>query len=65
MEIELEMIKRRINTTAPLETDQEENQGVEDSLSDSDELIARSKLNISINEASEEEIIVFNELKEI
>ena len=59
------MIKRRINTTAPQETDQEENQGVEDSLSDSDELIARSKLNISINEASEEEIIVFNELKEI
>ena len=65
MEIELEMIKRRINTTAPQETDQEENQGVADSLSDSDELIARSKLNISINEASKEEIIVFNELKEI
>ena len=65
MEIELEMIKRRINATAPQETDQEENQGVEDILSDSDELVARSKLNISINEASEEEIIFVNELKEI
>ena len=32
---------------------------------DSDEMFARAKLSISINEASEEEIIVVNELKEI
>ena len=42
--------------------DQEENQGVEDSFLDSDELVARAKLRISTNETSEEEII---ELKEI
>ena len=65
MEIKLEMIKRRINTTGPEETDQEQNQGVEDSFLDSDELVARAELSISINEASEKEIIVVNELKEI
>ena len=59
------MIKRRINTTEPQETDQEENQGAEDSIPDSDELVAKAKLSIFINEASEEEIIVVNELKEI
>ena len=32
---------------------------------DSDELFPRAKMSISINEASEEEIIVVNELKEI
>ena len=63
--VELKMKKRRINTIGPQETDQEENQGVEDSFPDSDELDARAKLSISINEASEEEIIVVNELKEI
>ena len=36
------MIKRRINTTSPQETDQEENQGVEESFPDSDELVARA-----------------------
>ena len=65
MEVELKMLKRRTNTTGPQKTDQEENQCVEDSLSDSNELVARAKLSISINEASEEEIIVVNELKEI
>ena len=64
-EVELEMIKRRINTTGPQETDQEENQGVEDIFPDSDGLTARAKLSISINDASEKEIIVINELKEI
>ena len=48
------MLKRRTNTTGPQEADQEENQGVEDSLSDSDELVARAKLSISIKEALEE-----------
>ena len=43
-EIELEMIKGRINTTRPQETDEKENQGVEDSFPDSDELVARPKL---------------------
>ena len=38
------MIKGRINTTGPQETDQKENQGVEDSFPDSDELVARPKL---------------------
>ena len=56
-EIELEMLKRRISTTGPQETHQEENQGVGDSFPDSDELFARAELSISINEASEEEII--------
>ena len=55
--------KRRTNTTGPQETNQEENQGVEDSFSDSDEMVAGAKLSISINEASQEEIIVLNELK--
>ena len=64
-EVELEMIKRRINTTGTQETDQEENQGVEDSFPDSHELTARAKLIISINEASEGRITVVNELKEI
>ena len=50
-EAELEMIGRRINTTGPQETDQEENQGVEDIFPDSDGLVARAKLSISINEA--------------
>ena len=59
------MIKRRINTTGPQETDQEENQDVEESFPDSDELVARAELSISINEASEKEILVVNELKEI
>ena len=35
-EIELEMIKRRINTTRTQKIDQEENQGVEESFPDSD-----------------------------
>ena len=65
MEIELEMINRRINTTGPQETNQEENQCVEDSFLDSDELIARAELSIPINEASDEEIIVVNELKKL
>ena len=47
------------------ETDQEENQAVEDCFPDSDELVARAKFSISINEASEEETIVVNELKKI
>ena len=64
-EVELEMIKRRLNTTGTQETDQEENQGVEDSFPDSHELTARAKLIISINEASEGRITVVNELKEI
>ena len=64
-EAELEMMERRINTTGPQETDQEENQGVEDIFPDSDGLVARAKLSISINEASEEERIVVNELKKI
>ena len=64
-EVELEAIKRRTNTTTPQETDQEENQGVEDSFPHSDSLVDRAKSNISLNEASEEEIIVVNELKEI
>ena len=54
-----------INTIGSQETDQEENQGVEDSFPDFDELFARAKLSISINDASEEEMIVVNELKEI
>ena len=44
-----------INTIGSQETDQEENQGVEDSFLDFDELFARAKLSISINDASEEE----------
>ena len=64
-EIELEMINRRINTTGPQETDEEENQGIEDGFPDFDELVARAELSISINEASEEEITVINELKKI
>ena len=64
-QIELEVIKRRTNTTGTPETDQWDNQGVEDSFPDSDELVARAKLSISINEASEQEIIVVNELREI
>ena len=36
------MIKRRINTTRPQETDQEENQGVEESFPGFDELVARA-----------------------
>ena len=59
------MKKRRINTTGPQETDEEENQGVEDSFPDSGELVARAESSISINQASEEEIIIVNELKEI
>ena len=59
------MKKRRINTTGPQETDEEENQGVEDSFPDSDELVARAESSISINQASEEERIIVNELKEI
>ena len=58
-------MKRRINTTGPQKTDQEGNQGVEDSFPDSDELVATAELSISINEVSEEQIIVANELKEI
>ena len=67
MEVELEMIKRRIKITGPHETDQEEIQGVEDlnCFHDSDELVSRAELSISINEVSEEEITVVNELKEI
>ena len=65
MEVELKMLKRGNNTTRPQKTDQEENQDVQDSLSDSNELVARAKLSISINEVSEEEITVVNELKEI
>ena len=49
MEAELGMLKRR---TGIQEKDQEENQGVEDSFSDSDKLVAGAKLSISINEAS-------------
>ena len=64
-EAELEIIKRKINTTRSQETDQEEDQGVEDSFPDPDELIARAKLSISINDVSEEEIIVVIESKEI
>ena len=59
------MKKRRINTTGPQEADEEENQGVEDSFPDSDELVAKAESSISINQAAEEEIIIVNELKEI
>ena len=59
------MKKRRINTTGPQEADEEENQGVEDSFPDSDELVAKAESSISINQASEEEIIIVIELKEI
>ena len=59
------MITRRINTKGPQKTDQEENQSVEDSFPDSDELVARAELNISINEVLEEEIVVVNELKKM
>ena len=58
------MIRRRTNSTGPKETDQEEIKGVEDNFSDSDELVARTELSIYINEASEEETVVVNELKE-
>ena len=64
-EVEQEIIKRKINTKGPQETDQENNQGVEDSFPDSDELVVRAKLSIFMNEASKEEIIVVNEVKEI
>ena len=58
------MIKRRINTTGPHETEQEGNQGVEDdSFPDSDEPFVTAELSISINEASEEQVIVVNEIK--
>ena len=50
--IELEIIKRRINTTGPQETNKEENQSVEDSFPDPGDLVARTELSISINEAS-------------
>ena len=53
-DIELEMIKRKINTAGPQETDQEENQGVKESFPDSDELVARAELSIFINKASDE-----------
>ena len=59
------MIKRRINTTGLQETEQAENQGVENSFHDFNELIARGEISISVNEASEEKIIVVNELKKI
>ena len=65
METGLETIKRRINTTGPQKTDQEGNQGVEDSFLHSDKLVARAELSMSINEISEEQIIASNELKEI
>ena len=64
-QIELEVIKRRIDTTGTQKTDQRDNHGVEDSFPDSDELVARAKLSISINEASQQEILVVNELREI
>ena len=64
-ELELDMTKRRINKTGTQEIVQEENQYVEDSFPDSDELVARVELSISINEASEGETIFVNELKEI
>ena len=54
METGLETIKRRINTTGPQKTDQEGNQGVEDSFLHSDKLVARAELSMSINEISEE-----------
>ena len=59
------MIKRRINTTGLQETEQAENQGVENSFHDFNELIARGEISISVNEASEEKIIVVNELNKI
>ena len=65
MEKELEMLQRKINTTLRQETDQEEHKGVEEGLPDSDELVARAELSIVMNVASEEEIIVVSELKEI
>ena len=58
------MIRRRTNSTGPKETDQEEIKSVEDNFSDSDELVARTELSIYINEVSEEETVVVNELKE-
>ena len=54
--------KERINTTGLQETDQEENQGAEESFPDSNELVDRVKFSISINEASEEQIIVANHM---
>ena len=54
------MIKRRISTTGLQEIDEAESQDVEDSFPDSNELVARAEMSISINEASEEEIIVIN-----
>ena len=59
------MINRKINTIVPQETDEEENQGVGDSFPDSDQLVARAELSISINEASEEEKTVVTEFKKI
>ena len=59
------MVRSRINTTGPHQTDQEENQGVEDSFPVSDELATRAELSVSFHEASEEEMIVVNELKDI
>ena len=58
-EIELEMIK----TMGPQETNQKENQGVGDSFPGSEELVAIAELSISINQVSEEEVIIANELK--
>ena len=58
------MIKRRINATGSQETNQKENQDAEDSFPDPDELVARAELSIFINEVSEEEINIVNELNE-
>ena len=49
MEVEVEVLKRRAGIH---KKDQEENQRVEDSFSDSDKLVAGAKLSISIDEAS-------------
>lgn len=59
------MIKIRTNTTKKQELAQEENQSIEESFPNSDELVARAKLSIPINKALEEYIILGNELKEI
>lgn len=59
------MIKIRTNTTKKQELAQEENQSIEESFPNSDELVARAKLSIPIHKALEEYIIIGNELKEI
>ena len=59
------MVKKSIDTTGLQETDQTENQGVENSFYDFDELVARAVMTISVNKALEEEIIFVNELKKI